>query len=307
MGRLIRDPFIQFLILGGIVFVIFSTVSGDGEAYKSITVSNADVARLEAQWTKQYSKPPTTEQKMSIIDQFVREEILYREARKLDLGEDDIIIRRRMVQKYQFLSEDMLEVITPASDELGAYFTANSSRYLIPKKSSFLHVYFREDTSVNSDKKIGAESLARDSVSRLNSPAVDAMAWRSEGDAFMLQRQYATRDDKDIAEFFGVTFSQGLSSIEPGAWAGPVQSVYGWHAVKVIGRTKPRLPLLADIHEEVLADYLDDQRQKNNTAFYQKTRNSYQVAYENPVYKPAVSEGSHGSQSSVNAAVQDQQ
>jgi peptidyl-prolyl cis-trans isomerase C len=286
-GKIIRDPFIQFLILGGIIFVLFSTVAGDGQAYKSITVSNADVARLDAQWTKQYSKRPTEEQKMSIIDQFVREEILYREARKLDLGEDDIIIRRRMVQKYQFLSEDMLETGAPTMVELDQYFETNKKRYMMPKKTSFLHVYFKDDANANSLKGISAESLAGNSIFRLNSPGVDDMAWRSEGDAFMLQRQYAARDDKDIAESFGVTFPRGLSSIEPGVWAGPVKSVYGWHAVKVINRTDSQSQLLADIRETVLADYLADQRKSNNTAFYKKTRNSYKVVYENPAYERA--------------------
>ena len=312
LGKLVRDPFIQFLLLGGIIFAIFSMIGDDDDTYRSITVSNADVARLEAQWTNQYSKPPTAQQKMSIIDQFVREEILFREARRLDLGEDDIIIRRRMVQKYQFLSEEMLATTTaittaPTKDELREYFAANRGRYSVPKKSSFLHVYFKEDRKKGNDNTISAEYLASDSIALLNNPAVDTMAWQSEGEAFMLQRQYAERTDKEIAEFFGIRFSKDLSTLETGVWAGPVQSVYGWHAVKVVGRTKPQLQLLGEIHEEVMADYLDDQRQKNNRTFYQKTRKSYKVVYENPIYRPAVTEGSENLKRSITAAAQRQQ
>ncbi len=285
-AKFFRDPFIQFLFLGSIVFFLFSFLSGGGDNNKIIVVSHADVARLEAQWTKQYSKPPTPEQTRAIVDQFIREEIFYREARSLDLGEDDIIVRRRMVQKYQFLSEDILQIDEPSEETLRVYFQANSERYITPQKTSFRHVYFKDNDSAKKVDQSRARTLAEQSLKRLNDGDVDSIAWRTEGHAFMLQREYAARDDKDVGELFGIKFSQSLSLLKVGGWAGPIQSAYGWHVVNVIARSEPRAQRMTDIRSDVLTDYLSSQRMKNNKEFYQKTKNAYQIIYENAELSP---------------------
>lgn len=277
---LFRDPFVHFIILGSVVFTVFSSVNNDDTEGKTIVVSTMDVARLVSQWQTQYSRPPTKEQTAAIVDQFVQQEILYREARKLNLGEDDVIIRRRMVQKYQFLSEDMLEVPVPTDAQLSAFFEANKTRYIISPKTSFYHIYFGEDFNRGSDELLKAEDKALRTISKLNSSSAEENQWRDYGDAFMLQREYAARSDQDIAELFGRAFSASLGRQVENQWVGPIQSAYGWHAVKIVGRTALHQQSLAAIKDDVFADYAADERRRVSAEFYQKTKNQYTVVLD---------------------------
>ncbi|MEH6909001.1 MAG: peptidylprolyl isomerase [Oceanicoccus sp.] len=285
--KFFRDPFIQFLILGSLVFTVFSMMTDGDGSDKNITVSAMDIARLHGQWSTQYSKQPTDDQLDSIIDQHVREEILYREAKKLNLGEEDIIIRRRMVQKYLFLSESMVEIADPSEVVLSTFYTDNKQRYKIPEKLSFRHIYYRHKPKGSGD----AESAANDIAASLNASAVTPSSWRQQGDAFMLQREYAAREHIQVAELFGAVFARRLAGIADeaiGTWVAPVRSAYGWHAVKLLARIPSTTPLLVNIRPQVLADYVDDKRQQANADYYQSVRNQYHIEVDS---KPDFSAG----------------
>jgi len=274
---LLRDPFVQFMLLGALVFALFNAF-GEDTAGNTVVVSDSDVARLTAQWQSQYSRPPSPEQTVAIVEQYVHEEILYREARKLDLGEDDVIIRRRMVQKYQFLSEEMLDVAMPSAAALQEFYQQSKSRYIIPAKTSFYHVYFREGASVSAEPKEKALTLAV----QLNKLPADSAVWRDSGDAFMLQRQYAARTQLDIGQLFGRDFARAVAQLAPGQWSAPLRSAFGWHVVKVVNKTSAQQQSMADIEEQLMEHYSAEQRRLASEAFYRKTKSQYQVVYANP-------------------------
>lgn len=282
--KFFRDPFIQFLILGSLVFTVFSVFTDGDSSDKNITVSAMDIARLHGQWSTQYAKQPTSAQLDSIIDQHIREEIFYREAKKLRLGEEDIIIRRRMVQKYTFLSESLVEIIEPSGPELEDFYAANKQRYEIPEKLSFRHIYYSHNSvSTAQDENNDAESAANNMVQSLNALQVDTSSWRKQGDAFMLQREYAAREPMQISELFGAAFTRGLAGISDediAIWVGPIRSAYGWHAVKLLSRKPPATPLLADIRSKVVLDYIADKRRQANADYYQSVRNQYQIVID---------------------------
>jgi len=274
---LLRDPFVQFMLLGALVFALFNTF-GEDTAGNTVVVSDSDVARLTAQWQSQYSRPPSPEQTAAIVKQYVQEEILYREARKLDLGEDDVIIRRRMVQKYRFLSEEMLDIPTPSAAILEDFYRQTKSRYITPSKTSFYHVYFRDDASQSAQLQQQAQALAAE----LNEQPADSTTWRSSGDAFMLQRQYAARTELDIGQLFGRGFASALANMAPGQWSAPVRSAFGWHAVKVVNKTPQYQQSLAKVESQVLEHYNVEQRRLASEAFYRDTKSQYHIVYANP-------------------------
>lgn len=268
---LLRDPFIQFLILGALVFSVFSFYTGGDGSDKLVVVSATDVARLHSQWTTQYSKQPTPEQLQAIVDQHIRDEILYREARKLNLGEDDIIVRRRMVQKYLFLSESLSAIEDPSEQELEAFYNSNLQQYTIPQKYSFRHVYFRHSDGAKSR----AEALLESTSFKESSDQ-----WRSLGDAFMLQREYAVRDKLEIEELFGRQFAETITELKAGEWITPVQSAYGWHAVKILAKTPERVQPLKDIRDQVVSDYIADNRDRENKQYLKSLQEQYTVVVE---------------------------
>lgn len=270
---LLNEPFVHFLVLGGLVFGAFSLwgASRDG-IDRDVVVTSADVARLEALWQTQYSRPPTGEELSAIIDNHIKEEVLYREAMALGLSDDDIIVRRRLVQKFLFLSEDLIQIAEPSDELLTSYYEAHRDRYLVSPQTSFRHVYL-------SAEKRGemARGDAAVLVGRLQKGDDN---WRELGDPFMLQREYAARKETEIAELFGTGFAGALQDVEAGKWTGPVRSAYGWHGVKILDRAPQTLPPLAEIRSEVTADYSGEQRRKANKEFYQAVRDRYTVVIE---------------------------
>lgn len=270
---LVKDPFVHFIALGALIFLFFAIRGeGGGAVDREVIVSTADVARLEALWQSQYSRPPTTSERAAIIENHIREEVLYREAMSLDLADDDIIVRRRLVQKFLFLSEDLMEIAVPADAELEAWYEENRARYLVSPQTSFRHVYLsaeRRGEAARSDAVVLVARLQRDEG-----------AWRALGDPFMLQREYVARKENQIAELFGAGFAGRLAALEPGAWAGPVRSAYGWHAVKILQRAPQSLPLLEDIRSEVLGDYKAEKKDEANRAFYKAVRARYSVTLQ---------------------------
>lgn len=270
---LLKEPFVHFLVLGGLVFGAFSLwgASRDGIDH-NVVVTSADVTRLEALWQTQYSRAPTGEELSAIIDNHIKEEVLYREAMALGLADDDIIVRRRLVQKYLFLSEDLIQIAEPSDEVLTDYYEAHRDRYLVSPQTSFRHVYL-------SAEKRGEMARADASVLVARLQKGDDN-WRELGDPFMLQREYAARKETEIAELFGSGFAGALQDVEEGEWTGPVRSAYGWHGVKILDRALQTLPPLAEIRNEVIADYSGEQRQNANQAFYQAVRDRYTVSIE---------------------------
>ena len=270
---LLKEPFVHFLVLGGFVFIAFSLwgASRDG-IDRDVVVTSADIGRLEALWQTQYSRPPTGEELSGIIDNHIREEVLYREALALGLSDDDIIVRRRLVQKFLFLSEDLIRVAEPSDDILANYYEAHRDRYLVSPQTSFRHVYLSLEKRGERARADAAVLVARLQKGDDN--------WRELGDPFMLQREYAAREETELTELFGTGFASALQDIAEGEWAGPVRSAYGWHGVKVLQRAPQTLQPLAQIRDEVIADYTGEQRKKANQSFYQAVRDRYTVSIE---------------------------
>lgn len=273
LKSLLNEPFVHFLVLGGVVFGAFSIWGeSSGGIDRDVVVTSADVARLETLWQAQYSRPPTGDELSAIIDNHIKEEVLYREAMALGLADDDIIVRRRLVQKFLFLSEDLIQVARPADEFLADYYETHKDRYLVSPQISFLHVYLSAEK-----RGEAARSDAAALVSRLQK---DDDNWRELGDPFMLQREYAARKEVEIAELFGAGFASALQDIDGEDWAGPVRSAYGWHGVRILKRMPQTLRPLADIREKVVADYVGEERQKANEAFYQGVRGRYTASIE---------------------------
>ena len=275
IGRLcwLTDPFGRFLVCGGLVLVAFPLwgASGDG-VDRDVVVTSADVTRLGALWQTQYSRPPTGEELSAIVDNHIKEEVLYREAMALGLSDDDIIVRRRLVQKFLFLSEDLIQIAEPSDEVLTDYYVAHRDRYLVSPQTTFRHVYLSAEKRGEMARGDAAVLVARLQKGDDN--------WRELGDPFMLQREYAARKETEITELFGSGFADVLQNVEAGKWTGPVRSAYGWHGVKILDRAPQSLPPLAEIRIEAIADNSAEQRQKANKEFYQAVRDRYTVVIE---------------------------
>ncbi|TLD43647.1 MAG: hypothetical protein JETT_0078 [Candidatus Jettenia ecosi] len=278
ISRLLREPLVHFLILGAVLFCISIMVNqGDNKEKEDVPVAitHGRIRQLRETFTAQRGRSPTEEELHEIVEDRIREEILYREAMHLGLDRDDTIIRRRLAQKMQFLYEDLLTVKDPTDSELQQYFTAHADCYRQPDRVSFAHIYFSTDRRgiVETEKTAQAllSDLRKESISFEPSDL---------GDPFLLQYDYQQYSEQEVAELFGNDFARAVFSLKTGEWEGPVLSSYGIHLVRVFERLEGRMPSLADIRSEVENDWRYARRQETNVAAYQRLRERYEVVFE---------------------------
>jgi parvulin-like peptidyl-prolyl isomerase len=263
--RWYKDPLVAFLAAGTLLFVIAGDMSEDAQS--NIEVRNQDIDRLAQQWAAQMQREPNQSELQGLLDQHIKEEIYYREALRLGLDENDTIVRRRMVQKLTFLTEDLAVSDTPEQQVLQQFHLENSDLYTEPQRYSFQHRYF------STDRRDDAEQVAERALSE------DSLA----GDPFMLQKQYAQRSQREVGDLFGREFAAALAALSSGQqWQGPLRSAYGWHVVRLTKVLPSRTRSFDETRDRVLADWQQAERKRANADYYQSLSERYDVRLPNP-------------------------
>jgi hypothetical protein len=275
--RFIREPLVHFLALGALVFALHAAVSPDRESTgpKRIAVTAADIEHMKVLWSKQWQRPPTPQELRGLIDDHIRERVLYREALALGLDQNDTILRRRLAQKMDFLIADLTLPAKPAEEALRAYYRDNEERYLEPLRVSFTHVYFSPDQRGD---RVRME--ARAALATLRSLQADASHAAEYGDRLTLRARYDNTSIDAIARDFGKDFAAGLGQLALRRWEGPIASGYGMHLVYVSGMEAERLRSFEEARQQIQNDYLFDLRRETNDIAYRKLREGYEIVVE---------------------------
>jgi hypothetical protein len=272
-GRLVREPLLQFLALGLLLFIGYQTVHRTAGSRPNRIELTADALRqMGFAWVAQGRPAPTPEQMQALVDARVREEILYREALALGLDNDDVIVRRRMAQKMEFLFEDVAALREPTAEELQTWFQNHAERFTRPARATFRHLYFSPDRRGANAREDVARALAKVAGQPMDAPEATALA-----DPFMFQDYYGDRTPEDVRKLFGPVFTRALFAVAPGAWAGPIESGYGWHLVWLDAITPARVPALDEVEAEVKAAWLEEQRAELREKTYAAMRARYDV------------------------------
>jgi len=273
VGKLVREPLLQFLALGLLLFVGYQTLHRTAEPRPGrIELTADDLRQIDLAWVAQGRPAPTPEQMQALVDGRVREEILYREALALGLDKDDTIVRRRMAQKMEFLFEDVAALREPTAGELQTWFQNNAERFTRPARATFRHLYFSPDRRGANARGDAARALAKIAGKPMDAPEATALA-----DPFMFQDYYGDRTPEDVRKLFGPVFARALFAVAPGAWAGPIESGYGWHVVWVDAMTPARVPAFEEVERDVKTAWLEDRRADMREKTYEAMRARYEV------------------------------
>ena len=277
LKRLVREPLLQFLALGLLLFVAYRARNPAlGLAPGRIELTTDDVRKIGLAWIAQGRPAPTPEEMQALIDVRVREEILYREALALGLDKDDTIVRRRMAQKMEFLFEDVAALGEPTSDQLEAWFRQRAARFSLPARVTFRHRYFSPDR-----RGAHARDDATGALASLTGKPMDASEATAAGDPFMFQDYYGDRTPEDVAKTFGPGFARALFALAPGAWAGPIESGYGWHLVWVDALMPARVPALEEVAADVKTAWIEERRAEVRQKAFETMRARYEVVVPN--------------------------
>lgn len=274
LRRILREPLLHFLLLGTGLFLVFSLMPRDGGSGQpgEIVVSQGQIEHLAAGFAKAWQRPPSAQELAGMVDDFVREEIYYREALALGLDRDDTVIRRRLRQKVEFILDDVAAQIEPSDAELEAYLKDHPESFRTPAVYSFHQIFLNRDQR-GAQVAIDAGKL----LAQLNDAGADASAL---GDASMLPAEFVDLQSGEIARQFGDAFAASLAGIEPGRWTGPIESGFGVHLVRVDARTDAALPELADVRALVRREWENARRLELNDLAYEQLLKRYSVTIE---------------------------
>ena len=272
--RLLREPLLHFLLLGTVLFAAHGILSrGAGGEAGRIVVTQDQIDGMARLFARARQRAPSDVELEELVRGHVREEVLYREGLALGLDRDDPIIRRRVAQKLEFISESA-EAIEPDDGELQAYLDSHRELFAVEPSVSFRHIYLdpqRREATLAAD----AERL----LTELNSPASGLDAARL-GDPTTLPPAFERASASEIKNSLGNQFAKGLARVVPGPWSGPIESGYGLHLVQVSQRTEPRAPALADVREAVKRERQLTRRAEAFEKSYRNLLQRYTVTIE---------------------------
>jgi peptidyl-prolyl cis-trans isomerase C len=286
LKRWMREPLLHFLLIGIAVFAVYSyTHRGRGgfESSRQIVLSLDELQQMEIYFDSQWHRSPTPAEFQAMLEDKVREEVLYREGLAMGLDKDDTIVKRRMAQKMQFLAEDVAAAHEPSTAELEAWFKKNSIKFALPGRYSFRHLYFSPDK-----RGKNAQDDAARALTRIAGQPEDSKLAVSLADPFMFQDYYGDRAPEALAKEFGPQFAVALEKVKPGSWQGPIESGYGWHLVYIDTVIPGRIPAFEEIEPDVKTAWLAQQKQQAWQKAYQAMRAKYAVFLPAPPDKNAV-------------------
>jgi peptidyl-prolyl cis-trans isomerase C len=280
MKRLLREPLVHFVLLGTIMFGAWAWM-GPGrvgvEPSSEIRLTLDDLSQQILGFRSQWQRDPTPEELGRLVEDRVREEVLYREGLALGLDKDDTIVKRRMAQKMRFLAEDVAAAHEPTTEELEGWFDEHRDQFAFPPRLSFRHLYFSPDR-----RGTRARDDATAALTTLADQPEDAKVASSLGDPFMFQEYYRDRAPDFLGKEFGPGFAVAVAQLAPGSWQGPIESGFGWHLVFVDTLIAGRVPAFEEIENDVRRAWLGEQKEQAWRTAYGAMRAKYSVLLPAP-------------------------
>jgi hypothetical protein len=264
----VREPLVHFLLAGAGLFLLFTYISDTPEvADDKIIVTSGQIEHLTTIFIKTWQRAPTQEELRGLIDSYILEEVLYREAVAIGLDQDDTIIRRRLKQKMEFLVDDF-SATEPSDQELQRFLEEEPERFRTEASISFEHVYL-----VDAEPLVVDETLA----SLQDNGSIDAEITMPSG---LLPPRFDGATETAVSNQFGGTFKNALFALEVGKWTGPVESPFGTHLVRIDQMVEGRVPVLEEIRDIVEREWLVDRRKAAQQAFFDSLRDKYTIMIE---------------------------
>lgn len=276
LKRLLKEPLLHFLLLALVIFAAYGWLGPSGAGRPdSIVVTGASIEQIAAIFAKTWQRPPTAAELKGLIDDYVKEEIYYREAKLLGLDTDDTIIRRRLRQKMEFVNDAAAELLTPTDAELEAYLKAHPTEFEIEPMLAFQQVFLNPERHGDKIEQDAAAILEVLLTNVATGPA-------ALSDPTLLPFELPLTSSSSIAQTFGPEFAEALGNVAPGQWAGPIMSGFGRHIVRVSERKAGRVPALGEVRDAVAREWSNAKRKELEDRRFSELLKRYEVTIESP-------------------------
>jgi hypothetical protein len=268
-----REPLLHFLVIGVAIFAAYRLLSDSDAPPREIVVSSSRVQALSDSFQKTWMRPPTAQELRGLVDDYVADEVYYREAIALGIDRDDTVIRRRLRQKMEFISVNVADALDPTDAQLEGYLRQNADKFITPVRFSFQQIFVSVDRG----------AAARDDAARILaslSAGGGKAAPDDLGDPTLLPTRLDGVSVQDVANAFGRSFAEQMGEAPIGEWSGPLRSGYGFHLIRVERVEPASLPTIDSIRPIVLREWQAAQNAQAKSALLSQLRAKYRVHVE---------------------------
>lgn len=282
---IIREPLVHFLCAGAVLLAASAAMNRLAPTPDRIDITAARIQQFRDTWIARWGAPPTRAELQGLIDDFVREEVFYREAVGSGLDRDDTIVRRHLARKVEFMAESLAAAVPPAPDDVRRFFEQHREKYRTTVQVAFSHVYF----SAARRGGAGVERAALNVLGGLAAGKFSTDELTTLGDSSMLQHDYPAQTKEQVRNLFGPQFANRVFELSPDRWEGPIESSYGLHLVKVKSVLPARAPELEEVYEQVLNDFAADRLRSASDAYYRRLRERVRIHVDEKAFEAGIS------------------
>ena len=276
--KYLHEPLIHFTLIGALIFAFYywdnSDISLDKEA---IVLTQVEIIQLTNRWQKKHLRLPSAKEKQEFIDKAIYTKVMYTEALKMGLDKNDLIIRRRLAQKMEFVSSDMAELVEPTDKELLGYLQKHATQFMDSEKISFLQIY------IEPNKHQGSLEKDLEKILKLLHASDENSTLDKYVDAFIFPIQNSNLSKQEVAQDYGKAFTQTLFSLETNRWHKGIKSAYGLHFIYIQKRVEGELLELEKIRTILYNEWMTEKKEKNNILLYENLKNSYIIKIEESI------------------------
>lgn len=275
--NIIKEPIAHFIIIGVVVFLFYSFIKGSYvDKDHAIQITKSDVEAIINKWMAQMKRPPAKQEVDIFLEDYVQREILFREAKAMGLDKNDIVVKNRMLQKLDFLTNDLLITGTPTDAEALKYFNNNPEKYIVPGKIDFIHIYFNLDKRSFDEAKQTALEVKKN----LSISSTVPNNYFENGDLFILPYEFYGLSKADVTNKFGKSeLSEEVLGLEEKKWGGPFLSSYGLHLVYVSNKKPSQALQFEEVKSDIKDILIKDKRKEAKKRIISELKKKYVITY----------------------------
>ena len=277
LRKVFAEPLLHFFVIALGFFLLYRAAAPDDAAQRRISVTSSTIQSLTERFTATWQRAPTPAELRRLTEDYVKEEILYRQGVSMGLDLNDEVIKRRVLQKVQVISEEASASNPPTDTELEAYLKAHAEKYATLPRFTLEQVLFDPGQHPDLDSDL-AQALKK----------LKAGADPNElSDTSLVLSKLAEVTSERLARDFGKEFVEAIKKLPVGDWQGPVRSGVGVHLVRVKEKLAGHPARLGEVRAAVERDWERQRRERARDDYYENLRKTYTVEIEAPSAKAA--------------------
>lgn len=291
MQSFIREPVIQFLCIGVVLYLVTQVLSLSGTTEPSDTrstlilttetsqrIEQAMVAKLAKRGvTLQAGSEQYTHELDKAIDNYVLQELFFREALTNNLGENDPKIRTRLINKAKLLAIEKASLAPITEQEITAYYQQHIAQFTTPKTLDLWQLFF--DKNKHNEQTNKRCQAALDAVTKAPNSPLDQLATQGDRSAkYRLDMRHINQDQ--LSQLFGVKPAGKVFTTPPGTWYGLVHSLQGCHIFKILKAHPRTIKPLDEVKANIVQAIENQQNTQALNHYGTELRAKYEVRIE---------------------------